>query len=100
MASNPFEEKLQAVKQLLELFRLERMVYIVVTIVALVVLVSSAMYLIFFFPVDRSQSIPIGLGLFGSSGAITFTTSRLLHMWTQAFEAILESKEGDRGETK
>jgi hypothetical protein len=77
---------MDALKQLLELFRLERLVYICMTAAALVILLVCAATLML---KDVPNAAVVATGLFGSSGVITFTTGRLLRMWNQAFAAIL-----------
>lgn len=90
------DETLEKVRQLLDIFRMERTVYVVVTLIALLVLLACAVFLIFVR--STSDSIAVGLGLFGSSGAITFTVSRLLTMYNQAFRVVFESKGRTNGE--
>lgn len=76
---------LRALEKLLDLFRFERMVYLGVTVFALIILLASAGWLLLS---GKDGSIALALGMFGSSGLITFTTSRLLTMWNQAFGLI------------
>jgi hypothetical protein len=78
-------EALRALEKLLAMFRFERMVYLGVTVVALIILLALACWLLVS---DKEGSTALALGMFGSSGLITFTTSRLLTMWNQAFELI------------
>ena len=86
MAEDNLQGRIDALKQLLELFRLERLVYVCMTAAALVILLVCAGILMF---KDIPNGAVVGTGLFGSSGLITFTTGRLLRMWNQAFSAIL-----------
>lgn len=76
---------LRALGKLLEMFRFERMVYMGVTVLALFILLGSASWLLFS---GKEGSVALALGMFGSSGLITLTTSRLLTMWNQAFGLI------------
>jgi hypothetical protein len=84
---------LRALERLLELFRFERIVYMSVTLLALLILLASAAWLIFS---GNQGSVTLGLAMFGSSGLITFTTSRLLTMWNQAFALIQHALESER----
>ena len=84
---------LRALERLLELFRFERMVYMGVTLLALLILLGSAAWLLLS---DKEGSVTLGLAMFGSSGLITFTTSRLLTMWNQAFALIQSALESER----
>jgi hypothetical protein len=86
VAKEDLQGRIDALKQLLELFRLERLVYICMTVAALMILLVCAAILLF---KDIPNAAVVGTGLFGSSGLITFTTGRLLRMWNQAFAAIL-----------
>ena len=84
MPPSDLEARLQAVERLTRLFRLERMVHLVVTGLALLMLLTSAGVLIY-----RQQAGPAELTmLFGSSGLITYSAGRLLHMWNQALRII------------
>jgi hypothetical protein len=79
------DQTLRALEQLLALFRFERMVYLGVTVLALIILLVTAAFML----MSRdSHSVGVALGMFGSTGLITFTTSRLLTMWNQAFALI------------
>ena len=78
------KERLYAVEQLTRLFRAERLVHLGVTTLSLVMLLLSAGILIF-----RQEAGPTELSLmFGSSGLITYTASRLLRMWNQALSIV------------
>lgn len=92
MAQSELQQRLHAVERLTQLFRLERMVHLGVTSVALLMLLASAGALIY-----RKQAGPTELtALFGSSGLITYTASRLLHMWNQALRLLASQNiEGD-----
>jgi hypothetical protein len=90
MAKSVQTQRIDAVRQLLELFRMERIVYITVTLFALLILLTCATML------NIKGAHEIAFGLFGASGIITYTTGRLLRMWNQAFAAVLgDSKEGE-----
>jgi hypothetical protein len=93
MSVGSMQPRLEAVRQLLDLFRLERMVYLGTTLLALAILIVSAVILLV---KDQLNSPLIATGLFGSSGLITFTTGRLLRMWNQAFRAILGEEEEEK----
>jgi len=85
-------ERLNAVKSLTELFKIERMVYLGVTILSLVMLIGSALSLML-----RGEAGSIELSmLFGSSGLITYTAGRLLHMWTLALMTLVPSDKGGK----
>lgn len=78
------KERLEAVERLTRLFRLERLVHLVITTIALMMLLISAGVLIVS---GKAGSAELTM-LFGSSGLITYTASRLLHMWSQALRII------------
>ena len=88
MPNSDLQDKLDAVKQLTQLFKLERMVHLGVTSVALVMLLASAAVLLS----TSHAGVTELTGLFGSSGLITYSASRLLTMWNQALR-LLASQE-------
>jgi hypothetical protein len=74
--------RVDAVERLTKLFKMERMVYLGVTCASLIILLTSAGILI-----AAKKAGPGELtGLFGSSGLITYSASRLLVMWSQALQ--------------
>ena len=88
MADN-LKERLEVVKELTNLFKFERMVYLVITILSLIMLMSSAVSLMI-----KGQTAPAELTmLFGSSGSITYTAGRLLFMWNEALKRLIPSSE-------
>lgn len=88
MADDELLSRMDAVERLVQLFRLERMVHLTVTSISLVLLLGSAVYLIW----DSQASIEVLVALFGSSGLITYSASRLLRMWDQALEVLLDEE--------
>lgn len=80
----PLKEKLEAVERLTQLFRMERMVHLLVTSVSLVMLLGSTGVLIY----TREAGAAELTLMFSSSGLITYSASRLLHMWNQALALI------------
>jgi hypothetical protein len=91
--SDDLDRKIEVVRQLTQMFKFERLVYLSITIVSLMMLLGSAIALI----VKGQAGIPeLGL-LFGSSGLITYTASRLLFMWNEALRRIFPL--GDKGQT-
>jgi len=82
------QEQLGAVKELLSLFRFERYTYLAVNVIALVMLLGSAIFLLLR-PGQSDMSLyAVVVALFGSSGLITLSIGRLLHMWDQAFALL------------
>jgi hypothetical protein len=79
--------RMDAVERLTKLFGTERLVHLIVTTISLIMLLSVAGRLIY-----KNQAGAAELtGLFGSSGLITYSAGRLLHMWTQALSLLSES---------
>ncbi len=85
-------ERLNAVKELTAIFKLERMVYLGVTVISLLMLIGVAVSLIQ--KEGSARNIELGM-LFGSSGLITYTAGRLLHMWTLALNCLVPKDVGD-----
>lgn len=91
MPPDHYQQRVDAIKQLLSLFRLERTVYLAITVSSLcVLLVCAAMLMI-----RTSVGTPELVGLFGSSGGITYSTGRLLRMWSEAIK-VLQPTMADR----
>lgn len=84
MADNPLQSRVDAVRQLLALFRLERMVYLGVTCCSLGVLLACALLLLL-----RPQADVVAIvGLVSGSGGIVYTSGRLLRMWADALRML------------
>jgi hypothetical protein len=65
---------------------MERVVYLSVTLASVVVLLVCAVVLMF----KKTQEANYAeiIGLFGSSGGITYSTGRLLKMWGDAIRIL------------
>lgn len=84
MPKSTITTRMDALERLTALFRLERLVYLAITLISLAMLLTSAGVLLF-----RGQAGPAELtGLFGSSGLITYSSGRLLFMWSQALRLL------------
>jgi len=84
MPDNDMDKRVSAIRQLLDVFKIERVVYLTVTIISLVMLLSSAGIVIY-----KGTAGPLEItGLFGSAGAITYTAGRLLRMWSEALRVL------------
>lgn len=83
--NNNLDEKVQAIKQLLDLFKFERMVYLGITILSLIVLIGCAIFLLI---QQKGSQIPAVIGLFTSSGGVAYTCGRLLKMWGDAMHLL------------
>lgn len=90
MSDGTIQERLNAVRELIQMFRVERFVYLFTAILSLIV--------IFYFGVQllsrQADSASIA-AVTGSGGAITFGMSRLLVMWTQAMRLVAGQNIGD-----
>jgi len=86
-----YTSDVEAIEKITALFKAERMVYLCVTIVSLVMLLVCAGITIFVHG-ERNEAV-LGM-LFGSTGLITYSTSRLLHMWDQAMDILKAHKGG------
>jgi len=90
--SESLNERLEVVKELTNLFKFERLVYLVITVLSFIMLLSSAVSLMV-----KGKAGPAELTmLFGSSGSITYTAGRLLFMWNEALKRLIpfSEKEG------
>jgi hypothetical protein len=83
---------MDAVERLAGLFKFERMVHLGVTTISLAMLLTSAAVLLL-----KGSAGPTELvGLFGSSGLITYSAGRLLVMWNQALRLLAGESMGGR----
>lgn len=87
------KKRMEVVRELTDLFKFERMVYLVVTILSLIMLMASALSLMI---KDQAGAAELTM-LFGSSGLITYSAGRLLFMWNEALKRLMPSdeKEGE-----
>src|SRR5437867_1024315 len=86
-------DRLRTIRQLLDMFRMERIVYLVVTLVSVTALLTCAVMLL----IKREAPYAAMFGLFGASGGITYSTGRLLRMWSDAIR-ILDPKFSENDE--
>jgi hypothetical protein len=98
LASPPIlRDRVEAVERLAQLFKVERFVYLGVTAISFMLLLTIAVRI---FIQGGAQIAEWGL-LFGSSGLITITGSRVLQMWSQALRMVAsEPIDGHSGEPK
>lgn len=93
IVEDPFHgDRLGAIGQLLEMFKMERLVYLIVTLISVIVLLTCAVVLLW----KRSANYVEIIGLFGSSGGITYSTGRLLRMWSDAIRILRPQSKGDQ----
>lgn len=85
MDSRPtLEDRIKAIEQLTQIFRTDRLLFLVATALALLFLLAVAGRLL----IRGQGSMPEWACLFGSSGLITVTINRILQMWTQALRLL------------
>lgn len=82
-----FDARLAALERLLKNFRPERMAHLILSCAALLTLLTAAGMMI----IRGTAGIAELSVVFGSSGLITYTSGRLLHMWNQAFRMLYGS---------
>jgi len=85
------KKRMEVVKELTNLFKFERMVYLGVTIISLIMLMGSALSLMI---KDQAGAAELTM-LFGSSGLITYSAGRLLFMWNEALKRLIPSNEAE-----
>jgi hypothetical protein len=93
LSPEDLKARMDAVERLTNLFRAERMAYLFMTAVSTAILLTSAAVLLV-----RGNSPGYGaiVGLFGSSGTITYTTGRLIYMWNQALRLLAGERTSPR----
>lgn len=83
--SDQLRERLDAAKEITQLFSMERYVYMACCAIAVLLLFLCAYRLL---STGSYDAVAIG-SLFGSGGLITFSTGRLIFMWNKILEIIL-----------
>jgi len=85
MAKSAVSQKVRAVKELTAVFWLERFVYVAIIVVCLIVLLAT-----FVLTLCNGVDASMVTLMFGSGGAFTVTTGRLLHMYDKAIALLQE----------
>jgi hypothetical protein len=83
--SQEIKARLQAVKQLAALFRVERYVYIAITVISFLLLLAVAVRM---YMQGVKQDSEWGL-MFGSSGLISFTGNRIIQIWMKVTDLVI-----------
>lgn len=89
MVSSNISTRIQAIKEITSLFRLERFVYLTSIVVCLLILLIGVVSSL----IKGSMGSAEITSIFGSGGAITIMTGRLLHMWNRAINLLDKSDE-------
>lgn len=79
--------RLKALELLLKFFRPERFAHLVLSSASFVTLLVAAGMMI----IRGTAGVPELTAIFGSSGLITYSSGRLLHMWNQAFKVVYDN---------
>jgi len=95
MPNSDLQNRMAVIEQLTRLFKTERLVYLVTAVVSFLLLVGCTISLM----VNRQVTGSELAMLFGSSGLIAYTASRLLFMWEEAIKRLMPlKKEGSKDE--
>ena len=86
----------KAIKELVALFKTERLVYLFITLISVLVLIATAVSMIF--KSDSQENTIAIMGLFGSTGGIVYSSGRLLKMWSEAMQLIQKVIEQNDGQ--
>lgn len=78
------EKRVEAIKALLQAFKLERILYVIISCIAIGILLSVAAFII----ISNPEKIEWFIGLFIPAGAITYSIGRILKMWNQALTFV------------
>ena len=79
---------LDEIKELLRLFMVERIVYIIISIIAFFALMFCAIYIL----LQDGSTYPAILGLFLNTGGIGYSIARLLRMWSDALNHLQKNR--------
>ncbi len=87
------DQHIREIKELIGVFKFERITYLCITIVSLIILLVVAIIFLF----TDKKDIALGIALFAPSGAIAYTAGRLLKMWTDSIQYLgkFSSEKGD-----
>jgi hypothetical protein len=94
MSDDDIERRMAAVERLTQLFRMERMIHLCVTVISLLMLLTGAGIAL----AKEGPKSPEFALMFGSSGLITYSASRLLQMWNQALSLIVPQMKEEKYE--
>jgi len=72
------------IKELVKLFLPERIIFGVFTIISFIILIACAIIMVY---QDSDKTVFI-IGLFGSTGVITFTSGKILKMWSDSIDLL------------
>jgi len=76
---------IEAIDYLLQKFKFERYSYLIITILSFLVLAGCSIYLLV-----KKQQIEIVIGMFGTTGVISYACSRILKMWSDCTNIVTE----------
>lgn len=85
---NNVDTTVEAIREVVALFKGERIAYMVITIISAMVLIGSAIIMII--NSDSNEQYMEITGLFGSSGTVLYATSKLLKMYNSSMDLIRE----------
>jgi hypothetical protein len=83
-AGQDLNHRVDAIKTLLDAFKLERIVYLTVTVLSVAILFVAAIRII----LQEDTDYPALVGVVTGSGGILYATGRLLRMWSDALRII------------
>jgi hypothetical protein len=85
------QERVVAVREIVKLFFLERIVYALATVGAVATLLGAAVMMLVH---GKGESAEF-LAMFGASGVVTLTTGRVLYMFNRAMSAVWPDPKGE-----
>ena len=84
MNRSPLQERIEAIKIITELFKPERIIYIIVSCISFLILCVSFV-LLYITKDDKSEIVIL---MFGSGGMASISIGGFLHMWNRAIKII------------
>lgn len=88
------DKRVLAIKELLQAFKLERILYVIISCVAVGVLLTVAIFIL----IKNPDNIEWFVSLFVPAGAITYSIGRILKMWSQALLFVNNQTEKENDE--
>jgi hypothetical protein len=92
MTAAELDARVRAVEKLTLIFKTERTIYLAITTISVLILLTCAGFLI----KQQLGDMKVLIGLFGSSGLISYSLGRVLRMWDQALQ-VLNGQPGGGG---
>lgn len=87
--------KIEDLERLIDKFRLERIAYLILTLMSVIALMGIGIYLM----LSGKGDYKLFLSLFAPTGTLTLSIFRVLKMWDDVLDIIVDSKNDESDDT-